>query len=203
MLAQATVNGTNNTGIWIAIAIGVIILILLIATITRRQRSEHLRKQFGPEYDRHVRTIGSQSKAEADLAAREQRYRKLDIRPLTPGAKQRYLDEWRALQSRFVDEPRTAIHEADVLIEQVMRDRGYPIGDYGRQTEDLSVEHADVLDSYRVAHAISQRSDAGNVTTEDMRQAVVAYRSLFERLIGAAGFDETVARKETNRERTP
>lgn len=187
MLAQATAHGTgSNAGLWIAIAVGVIIVIALLSFIARRQRSEHLRKQFGSEYDRHVRTIGSQSRAEQELAAREQRYRKLDIRPLTPGAKQRYLDEWRAVQSRFVDEPKAAIHDADVLVEQVMTDRGYPVGDYNRQTEDLSVEHADVLENYRVAHAISQRSDAGTVTTEDMRKAVVAYRALFERLVGAA-----------------
>ena len=186
MLAQATQGTASNTGLWIAIAVGVIIVIGLIAFISRRQRSEHLRKQFGPEYDRHVRTIGSQTKAEAELAAREQRYRKLDIKPLTPGAKQRYLEEWHSVQSRFVDEPKAAIHDADVLVEQVMRDRGYPVGDYRRQTEDLSVEHADVLDNYRVAHAISQRSDAGTVSTEDMRKAVVAYRALFERLVGAA-----------------
>lgn len=187
MLAQATAHGTaSNTGLWIAIAVGVIIVIALIAFMSRRQRSEHLRKQFGPEYDRHVRTIGSQTKAEAELAAREQRYKKLDIKPLTPGAKQRYLEEWRSVQSRFVDEPKAAIHDADVLVEQVMRDRGYPVGDYRRQTEDLSVEHADVLDNYRVAHAISQRSDAGTVSTEDMRKAVVAYRALFDRLVGAA-----------------
>jgi Fe-S cluster assembly scaffold protein SufB len=186
MLAQAAANGTSSSmGLWIAIAVGVIIVIGLLALISRRQRSDHLRKQFGPEYERHVRTIGSQSKAEADLAAREQRYRKLDIKPLTPGAKQRYLDEWRSLQSRFVDEPRAAIHDADVLIENVMRDRGYPTGDYKRQAEDLSVEHADVLDNYRVAHAIAQQSDAGTVSTEDMRKAVVAYRALFERLVGA------------------
>lgn len=185
MLAQATANNTTNAGVWIAIAVGVICVVALIAFISRRQRSDHLRKQFGPEYDRHVRTIGSQSKAEAELAAREQRYRKLDIRPLTSGAKQRYLDEWRSLQGRFVDEPRAAIHDADVLVEQVMRDRGYPTGDYRRQTEDLSVDHADVLENYRVAHAISQQSDAGTVTTEDMRKAVVAYRALFERLVGA------------------
>src|SRR5579872_1489553 len=132
----------NNTGLWIGIAIAVIIVIAIIAIANRRQRTAHLQKQFGPEYERHVRTIGSQSKAEADLLAREERYRKLKILPLSPEARTRYQNEWHSLQTGFVDNPRAAIAQADQLIERVMRDRGYPIGDFDRQTEDLSVEHA-------------------------------------------------------------
>ncbi|MGH7659796.1 MAG: hypothetical protein ACRENA_02620 [Vulcanimicrobiaceae bacterium] len=193
----------NNAGAWIGIAIAVIIVIAIIAAISRRQRTEHLQKKFGPEYERHVRTIGSQSKAESELLAREERYRKLNIRPLSPEARTRYLNEWHALQSGFVDDPRVAIGQADQVIERVMRDRGYPIGDFNRQTEDLSVEHSDVLGDYRVAHAIAQRSAAGTISTEEMRKAVVAYRELFERLVNPTSpTTTTTTSKEIKRERT-
>jgi hypothetical protein len=204
MLAQVNANGTSsNAGLWIGIAIAVIVVIAIIAIANRRQRTAHLQKQFGPEYERHVRTIGSQSKAEAELAAREERYRKLRILPLSPEARARYQNEWHALQSSFVDDPRVAIAGADRLIERVMRDRGYPVGDFNRQTEDLSVEHADVLGDYRTAHAIAQKSGAGTISTEEMRKAVVAYRELFERLVNSApATTATITAKEPNRERT-
>ena len=183
MLAQIA-TGTISPTTWIAIAIAVILILAIVWYATRKRRSEHLRKQFGPEYDRYVRTIGSQSKAEEDLAARERRHRKLDIKPLAPDARQRYQDEWRKLQSEFVDAPEAAIRKADTLIQSVMRDRGYPTGDFDRQTEDLSVDHSRVLDDYRSAHEISERSVNGSASTEELRQAVISYRSLFDSLVG-------------------
>src|SRR5579875_161353 len=181
MLAQTAANaGTSGHVVWwIAIAVAIIVVIALVAFLSRRQRTDRLRRRFGPEYDRYVKTIGSQTEAESNLVARERRYRKLDIRPITPGARERYLEEWRALQSKFVDEPQAAIRQADVIIQNVMRDRGFPTGDFDRQTEDLSVEHADIVENYRSAHAISERTAAGAASTEEMRQAVIAYRSLF------------------------
>ena len=183
MLAQTGIDTISPTT-WIAIAVAVILVLAIVWYAARKQRSEHLRKQFGPEYDRYVRTIGSQSKAEEELAARERRHRKLDIKPLAPEARQRYQEEWRELQSEFVDAPEAAIRKADTLIQNVMRDRGYPTGDFDRQAEDLSVEHSTVLDDYRSAHAISERSTSGAASTEELRQAVISYRSLFDSLVG-------------------
>ena len=182
MLAQTAANSTTSpSSTWIAIAVAVIVVIALIWLFTRRQRTEHLKKQFGPEYDRHVRTIGSQRDAERELAEREQRYREMGIKQLSPRARERYSEEWRKVQARFVDEPEAALRGADVLIEIVMRERGYPVGDYNRQTEDLSVEHAGVVDNYRRAHEIAQDE---NASTELRRQAVILYRSLFDSLLG-------------------
>ena len=182
MLAQSVVGTPSTT--WIAILVAIIIVIAIAWFASRRMRSDHLRKQFGPEYERHVRTIGSQTKAEEELAARERRYRKLDIRALSPSARERYQEKWRVVQSEFVDAPETAIGKADSLIQSVMRDRGYPTGDFDRQAEDLSVEHARVIDDYRAAHATSEKSTAGKASTEELRQAVISYRSLFDSLVG-------------------
>jgi hypothetical protein len=194
MLAQTAANSSTSSSTWIAIVVGVIVVIALIWLFTRRQRSDHLKKQFGPEYERHVRTIGSQRDAERELAERERRYRTLEIKPLPARARERYSEEWRKLQARFVDEPGAALRGADVLIQIVMRERGYPVGDFNRQTEDLSVEHSAVLDNYRTAHGISEKAGGGSASTEEMRQAVILYRSLFDSLLGTT----TAATRETS-----
>ncbi len=127
---------------------------------------------------------GSAGRAESDLAAREQRVRKLDIRPLAPGARDRYAADWREVQARFVDQPAAAVGDADRLIANVMRGRGYPTGDDRQRFEDLSVEHATVVENYRVARKISLQNDRGAATTADLRRAMVAYRALFADLLG-------------------
>lgn len=182
MLAQAAPTGSTT---WIIVAIVVVLIILAIAAIAaRRRRSQALRDRFGPEYARTVRETGSPQQAEAALAAREKHYRSLDIRPLTPGARDRYADSWRAVQAKFVDEPGAAVGDADRLVNDVMRDRGYPVDDPQQRMDDLSVEHAAVLDNYRSATAIAQRNARGEATTEELRQAMLSYRTLFGELLG-------------------
>ena len=171
---------------WLAIAILAVVVIAIIAFAMQRRRSHALRDRFGPEYNRAVAETGSPQRAEAELARREKRYRSLDIRPLTPGARDRYAETWRAVQARFVDDPSGAVGDADRLVNDVMRDRGYPIGDTQHRFEDLSVEHSGVLDTYRRATQIAQRNARGEASTEDLRQAMVSYRVLFGELLGPA-----------------
>lgn len=185
MLAQSTATGGLNTGTIVAIVIIAVLVIALIAVVTMRQRSQRLRDRFGPEYEREVERTGSPNRAERELEARERRYKKLDIRPLTPGARQRYSDEWRAIQARFVDDPSGAVTEAERVLEQVMRDRGYPLdADPSRRVEDLSVEHSAVIDNYRLASDIARRNQRHEASTEELRRATVSYRTLFEDLLG-------------------
>jgi FtsZ-interacting cell division protein ZipA len=180
MLAQTSATATSDFPLAIVIAIIVIAAVIIVALVYRRSRTETLRRRFGPEYDREVKTLHSQSKAEAELTERERRHRSLHIKPLTPGARERYIEEWQTVQSRFVDDPREAIGEAVSVIQNVMRDRGYPLNDFNTTTKDLSVEHADVLDNYRMAHEVSLKN---NASTEELRQAVIACRSVFDRLV--------------------
>jgi hypothetical protein len=172
--------------VWVAIAVAAVVVIALVVwSVARRRRSDSLRGRFGPEYDRAVAERGSRRGGESELASRLERRDELDIRPLAPAAAQRYTDEWRNVQARFVDSPESALGEADFLITTVMRERGYPMDDFDQRSADISVDHADVVDDYRAAHAISLASDHGSASTEDLRQAMVHYRSLFERLVEA------------------
>jgi hypothetical protein len=173
-----------NTGLWIVVIVAVLVVVALIAWWSaQRQRSTHLRERFGPEYDRTVRDVGDARRAEPLPAERERRVQRFNIRPLTPDEQTRFADAWRAAQAHFVDDPAAAISEADALVTDVMRRRGYPVGDFEQQAADLSVYHATVVEVYRAAHAIAQRNDEGNASTEDLRQAMVYYRSLFADLL--------------------
>jgi hypothetical protein len=167
---------------WIVVA--VVVAIAAIVRAIRRRRSRELQNRFGPEYDRTLRDAGSRERAEAELQRREVRHRQLEIRPLTPGARERYTEEWHVIQERFVDSPTAAIEEADRLVSNVMRDRGYPADSFDQTVSDLSVEHGADLDHYRAAHAIALRADADKTNTEELRQAFVHYRALFESLLG-------------------
>jgi Tfp pilus assembly protein PilX len=177
---------------------GIVVAILIIAALlfglALNMRRRRLRERFGPEYDRVVREHDSQREAEAELAQRERRIRALDIRPLSPTARAQYSAEWTAVQQQFVDAPQAAVTGALTLVTAVMRDRGYPTEDYDQEVADLSVEHAAILDHFRAAHDISQRASAGDISTEDLRQAMIHYRALFTDLLGqpadaAAGTD--------------
>jgi hypothetical protein len=183
MLAQALSTDASNTWIWFAVA--VVIVLAIIAFAATRKRSERMRNRFGPEYDRTVASTGSTKRAEAELARREKRVHDLNIRPLTPGARERYTDSWRGVQARFVDDPSAAIAAADRLLTDAMRDRGYPVDDPARRMEDLSVEHAGTLNNYRNATAIAHRNASGKASTEELRQAMISYRALFSELVGA------------------
>jgi FtsZ-interacting cell division protein ZipA len=176
----------GGASVWIFIlAIIAFIAIVVIAVVSsRRTRTARLQRRFGPEYERTLRSSGDRTNAERELAAREARVKRFHIEELPAGARNRYMEEWRTVQTRFVDEPQTAVGEADRLVENVMRDRGYPIEEFEQRAADLSPDHPAVVQNYRAAHAIASRSERGEVTTEDLRQAMVHYRTLFTDLLG-------------------
>jgi hypothetical protein len=163
----------------------ILVAMLVVAALLhyRRHQSHTLEKHFGPEYDRAVDQFGSRAKAEHELMARRHRVEKLDIVPLSPEDARHFGDAWSALQSRFVDSPKAALAEADRLVTELMRKRGYPMGDFESRAADISVHHPMVVDHYRAAHDIAMRDTRGGVDTETMRQAVIHYRSLFAELL--------------------
>jgi hypothetical protein len=183
-----------NVGVVIAILV-VLVVIVLAVVLGRRRRTERLQQQFGPEYQRTVARTGDQRSAEADLSAREQRRRELDIVALEPAARDRYLEAWRVTQGKFVDDPAGATREADMLVAQVMRDRGYPVDDFEQRATDVSVDHPQVAENYRAAHAIYQANEQGLAGTDDLRQAFVHYRSLFSELLDVEGDDREEAHR--------
>ena len=171
-----------ETIVAVIVAVAVILLVFL-AWRSKQKHSQRLRTRFGPEYDRLLAETGSREKAERALAEREDRSRKIIIRPLPVADREHFSEAWRNLQARFVDAPGEAVIEADQLLEQLMAQRGYPTGDFEQQANDVSVDHPQVVQNYRLAHAIANRQRQGNATTEELRQAVVHYRSLFEELL--------------------
>lgn len=174
-------------------AIIVVAIIVIVATLaSRNAKSRRLQQRFGPEYDRTVRSAGDRTAAERELAAREDRVKRMHIEELPAGARDRYTEEWRTVQTRFVDQPQEALKQADALVENVMRDRGYPMNDFEQRAADISPDHPQVVENYRAAHGIAQRSETGEATTEDLRQAMVHYRTLFNDLLGT---DERTTRQ--------
>jgi hypothetical protein len=149
----------------------------------QKRRTEQLRSKFGPEYERLVETGGDRRKAEAVLEERQKRIEKLDIRPLTNEDRQRFQQAWMQAQEMFVDDPRRSVAEGDRLIGEVMRARGYPVGDFDQRSADVSVDHPMVVENYRIAHEIALRDRRGEASTEDLRKALVHYRALFEELL--------------------
>jgi hypothetical protein len=178
---------------WIIIiaAAGLIVLAALASTGLRKRRTSQLQRRFGPEYDRTVEARAGRREGERELRKREKRHQQLEIKPLAPEARERYLEMWRDVQGRFVDDPDEAVHRADELVTQVMRDRGYPMDDFGTRAGDISVEHPHVVEHYRAAHRISRASDDGGASTEQLRQATVHYRELFEELLETRESAET------------
>jgi hypothetical protein len=181
-----------DTWVWIMIAAVVVAVIAIVAIVMRQQRRRtELRESFGPEYERAVAREGDVRKGESELMARRERRAELDIRPLSPESRTAYARSWEQTQARFVDNPATALAQADALIIAVMGERGYPMDDFDRRTEDISVDHPDVVQHYRAAHDISVRLDedpnasasSTAVSTEDLRQGLVHYRALFQELL--------------------
>jgi hypothetical protein len=170
---------------WLVIAV---IIVAAVAAglwyMSQRRRSTTLRQRFGNEYERAVEQHGDRRKAELDLERREKRIEQLHIRPLSREEQDRFADAWRGVQARFVDNPGAAIGDADRLISDVMKARGYPVGDHEQRAADLSVEHSRVVERYRTALAIVERHRGGQADTEDLRNAMMHYRSLYEHLIG-------------------
>ncbi len=175
---------TTSIVLVVASAIAVAAIILWLAA--RARRSEHLKKAFGGEYDRVIDAKGGRSRAEAELLAREKRVAAFDIHPLTTRDRDRFADRWKDTQAAFVDDPVGAVSRADALLEEVMRARGYPVAEFERRAEDLSVDHPRFVHNYREAHAIALAARSGTVRTEDLRRATIQYRDLFEDLLDAA-----------------
>jgi predicted nucleic acid-binding protein len=169
--------------VWILLVVVVLALVVVAWLAWQRQRSQHLRQQFGPEYDRTVTEREDRRQAEAELLARQRRRDELQVRPLDPSARERYADGWRDIQSRFVDRPVDSVREADQLISALMQERGYPVEDFDQRAADISVDHPTVVDNYRSAHAIFLVSDRDEASTEDLRKAMLHYRALFDELL--------------------
>jgi hypothetical protein len=174
-----------TTYVWVAVVVVAVVAVAAVVYVMlqRQKRSTHLRERFGPEYERTVAERENRREAEQELLAREQRHAELDIRPLSPEARDTYANRWTEVQERFVDAPGFAVTEADQLVTAVMAERGYPTEDFDQRLSDLSVGHATTLDHYRTAHEISGRAARKEASTEDLRQAMVHYRALFEELL--------------------
>ena len=171
---------------WILIAAIVVILAVAVVAVRlalTRRRSERLREKFGPEYERTLSDADDQRAAEADLAAREQKRKKLDIAPLSLESGEKYAERWRTVQIAFVDNPSSAVGDADRLVIEVMRERGYPVEDFDQRAADISVDHPDVVENYRAAHRIHLAQREREISTEEQRQALVHYRALFDKLL--------------------
>jgi hypothetical protein len=167
---------------WIIIAAAVMLAAIVAVFLMQRNRSERLRRRFGPEYERTVRDVGVR-KAEAALDARAARVARLQIRPLSPEDARQFSERWRIVQAQFVDDPRAAVAHADRLVGEVMQARGYPVGEFEQRVEDISVDHASVVKNYRAARAIAEQDARGQANTEDLRQAMVHYRALYAELL--------------------
>ena len=180
--------------VWVLIAIAVVVVLALVVwRAAAHRRTQRLQQQFGPEYDRTVSSAENSRKAEAELQAREERRQQLEIRPLPQAARSRYIDTWREVQSRFVDDPVGAVASADSLIQSVMAERGYPVEDFEQRAADVSVDHPQVVENYREGHRLAHAGDSGADSTEHFRQAMRHYRTLFEELV-QPDVDEPIGR---------
>jgi hypothetical protein len=188
---------TLDTQSWIILAAVVALgLVAIGAWFYRRKQSHKLQERFGPEYGRTVSELGGRTKGESELKAREKRVERLDILPLAPPEAARFTEAWRALQSRFIDNPKGVVVEAEQLVRELMEKRGYPMGDFERRAGDISVDHPDVVANYRSAQAIAVRDQRGSADTEELRRAVVHYRALFDELLEVREpRQETIAEK--------
>ena len=183
----------------IVIAAVVVAAVVLWAAL-RRRRTNTLRNRFGDEYDRTVEARGGVGKAERDLEEREARVKKLDVRPLGSKERGEFIDEWREVKAVFVDSPVEAVHHADRLLAKIMTARGYPMADFDRRYEDLTVDHGEVARHYRDGHEIALRHGRGEASTEDLRQALIHFEALFDDLVNEVAHDDE-ARPVRSRER--
>ena len=189
-----TTLSTTELALIIGLAVIVITGIVVAWVLLRKRRTGRLRTQFGgSEYDRAVKEDGSRRHAEAGLKERTERVASLNIRPLAPGDRARFVASWRRVEARFVDGPGGSVTEADQLLGDVMSTRGYPVSDFEQRAADISVDHPQVLENYRTAHEIAIHQTKGQANTEDLRQAMIHYRTLFEELVG----EPEVARAKT------
>ena len=189
-----------NPLVWVAI--GVVVIVALAAWfIFRNRRTAALRDTFGDEYDRTLDTAGGRAKAEAALQERQERVSKLDIRPLNERERVEFSREWRDVKAVFVDSPVEAVHHADRLLGTIMTARGYPMADFDRRYEDLTVDHGEVARHYREGHDIVLRHGRGQSSTEDLRQAMIHFEALFDDLVNEVP-EDSEARPVKSPERT-
>jgi hypothetical protein len=170
----------------VVIVLAVLLVVAIGAAVwmyMQKRKTETLRESFGPEYDRAVHEHHDQSRAERELEARRERVEALHIHALPAAERDRFAERWQSVQAQFVDDPVNSITEADHLVGEVMQARGYPVGDFEQRAADVSVNHPNVVENYRAAHAIAQRNRRGSSDTEELRQAMVHYRSLFTDLL--------------------
>ncbi len=171
---------------FIAGAVAIILIIFVTVGLylrKRRKTTAGLRARFGPEYDRAVVKHGSERKAKAKLADRETRVEGLKIRELGATERERFIVDWRGVQSRFVDHPKGAVTEADELVSSLLQARGYPVADFDQRAADISVNHPRLVEYYRSAHSVAVRGGKDEASTEDLRNAMIQYRSLFDELV--------------------
>lgn len=178
---------------WIVIAVVAVVIIALIVWLLLRRRSRRLKKQFGPEYDRTVERLDSRDAAHDELERRAERHESYELRSLDDTERARYVQLWKQLQRHFVKEPATGLMEADQVLTALLRDVGYPTDSFDQQAADLSVEHADVLTDYRDGRAVVRDVEQGRAGTEEIRQALLRYRVVFERVAEADVTDEAVS----------
>jgi hypothetical protein len=176
----------------IIVVIVAILVVVAVVLVTRKRKTEHLKQTFGSEYDRVVHQHGDPQRAETVLADREKRISHLELRALPPAERDRYALQWAFVQKKFVDDPKGSVNEADRLVTDVMNARGYPMSEFNQRADDISVNYPNAVGNYRAAHDIVVRHGKGQSSTEDLRKAMVHFRSLFEELLGKPG----VAHKE-------
>jgi type II secretory pathway pseudopilin PulG len=191
----------SNITVIIVIVVAVVVIAAFVIAgyqMARRKRTERLQEQYGPEYDRAIDQADNQRAAESELVDRSKRHEKLELRTLDASEREDFERRWTDVQGQFVDDPSSAVRNADRLVVDVMSARGYPIEDFDQRADDLSVDHAEVTQRYREARRISHANEEGNADTEDLRQAVTSYRSLVQALLDGDG--DSSRRDETRRE---
>jgi len=187
---------TNVTVIALAVVVALIVGALIGSMVGRRQRTKRLQDRFGPEYDRTVSDLGDRRRAEQELETRLDHVKKLEIKPLSAEEIDRFTSDWQATQAEFVDEPLSAMQKADRLLHEVMQARGYPVEDFEQGVADISVDYPDMVVDYRGLHAIAVKGKDEEVSTEEMRTAMVHARALFENLVKGEGAREDLNEKE-------
>ena len=185
--------------IWVFVGVIVVLLAVIGLLLVRQRRSQQLKQDFGPEYRRTVAEHGDQRAAEKELTDRRRRVERFEIRPLDAASRERYGERWSATQRHFVDEPVAAVDEAHVLVQEVMRERGYPVEeDFEQRAADISVEHPTVVENYRAAQQISLQARNGGASTEQLRQSMVHFRALFDDLLSRGDEQQTSERQTTD-----
>ena len=191
-----------DTWVWIVIAaVAVIVVLAVLWSTLRAKQSGALKDTFGREYDRTVEEAGDRRAAERELRERQKQHDELELKPLSAESRDRYVRRWQSTQARFVDDPKGAVAEADTLVQEVMKERGYPTDDFDRRGADISVDHPDLVEKYRTAHGIAQSSERNEASTEDLRHSVRHYRALFAVLLetddnGVEDIDDVTSREE-------